>query len=449
MRVDVNEIVSAAEKVVGLARGEGFEDVALVVEPYESVMAKFANSRVTVTQSWSAMRVTLYLSRARRVYVTELTVASLAELEEHVRAASKLVDSLQESEIYAPLPEPSGRPLQGLADGRVVRAFEQAAELADVIISAAEAEAPGSRAAGMVELEHGYRVVVTSRGAALHEEYTSVEAYARVLTGEEASGHWAYTSTRLEERELEAVGRRAAEYALQARRRVAVEPGAYPAILSPLVLGNLLNYVAWMASALSVLTGFSVFAKYGVGKRLGSDRVTVIDDPHDVELPGSTGFDDEGVATRRKPIIERGVVRTLLHNTKTAAAMKAESTGNAGLVSPVPWNVVVEPGDASEEELVAEVRRGLLVLNNWYTRFQNFVEGVFSTVTRDALLYIEGGEVKGSAARLRIADTIPNLLQGVELVGRSLYKIGWWEVRVPTKAPYVLVGRLRFTRPEV
>jgi PmbA protein len=441
------EVLAAGSRLIEKAKARGFSESAITAQVYESAMAKFANNRVTVVQSWSTIRVTVYLSAGRKIYVTELTPSSADEIVRVPDEAARIVTRLQDSEIYAPLPKPDGKPLPGLASISVIKGMDHVAEYADLLVSSALTVASSSKAAGMVELEHGYRIVATSAGAELLEEYTSVEAYIRTLV-DEASGHWAYTSTAVDDRELRAAGEVAASYALQARTRVSVEPGVYDAILSPLVVGNLIGDVAWMASALAVLMGVSIFSRYGVGSKIGSELVTIIDDPHDVELPGATGFDDEGVATMRKPVIEKGVVRTLLHNTKTAEAMKAKTTGNAGLITPSPWNVVVSPGDSKLEEMIAEVKRGLLVLNNWYTRFQNYVEGVFSTVTRDALLYIEGGEVKGGTSRLRIADTIPNLLSHVKLVGKDVYKVKWWEIPFPTKAPYMLVHGLRFTKPE-
>ena len=442
-------IEEKAWEAIGRAKSEGFEDAALLLGVYERSMAKFFDSRISIVQSWLEIRLTIYLAREGRTYYASQTVSEPEAIPAAVAEAAKLARLMPKAELYAPLPQPTGKPLEGLWDRATVERMDSVAELADEVIQAATSVNPSAKAAGMVEIADGYRMVFTSAGARLAERRSKVNAYARVLVGE-ASGHWAYISTRLEEKALRGVGETAARYANEAAStpKVPLEPGEYTAILSPLVVGNLFGDLAVMASALHVLMGFSIFAKYKPGEKLGSERLTVLDDPHDTSLPNSTGFDDEGVATRRKPVIEKGVVKTLLHNTKTATMMKTETTGNAGLVMPTPWNIVVEPGDATLEEMVRETRRGLLVLNNWYTRFQNYVEGVFSTVTRDALLYIEDGEVKGSVSRLRIADTMPNLLRGVAMVGREQHQVAWWETPFPTKTPYILVEKLKFTRPE-
>ncbi len=449
--MDRSWLESLAERFVEKALSLGFEDAAISIEGGERFMAKYANSRVSIVQSWTVTDTEVYLARAERIYHGSFSARSWAQLEKMLEQVSRTIESMDKSPLYAPLPEPSGKPLQGLADTGLASRMDRVGDYAGVVIDAAEREAGGeARVAGMVEAFHGYRVVATSKHSrAFSEEHTRITGYARVLLGE-ASGHWAWTSTRLDEKGLESIGRIAGEYAVKAAKAqpVRVERGEYTAILSPLVAGNLLDTMGFMATGLAVLMGFSFLAGKKPGEKIAVEEFTLIDDPHDPLLPGSTGFDDEGMATTRKPIVEKGVLKQLLHNSKTGKALGSGSTGNAGLLMPRPWNLVVEPGDMSLDEMIAETKKGFLVNNNWYTRFQNYYEGVFSTVTRDALLYIENGEVKGRVARLRIASAMPRLLNSIRGIGRERYDVKWWEVYYPTRLPYFLVEGVEFTLPE-
>ncbi|MEM4903407.1 MAG: metallopeptidase TldD-related protein, partial [Desulfurococcaceae archaeon] len=81
------------------------------------------------------------------------------------------------------------------------------------------------------------------------------------------------------------MGRKAGLYATITSNRGDISPGTYNVVISPLVAGNLLNYIAMMASALSVMAGFSVFAKYKVGEKIASDDFTLLDKPRDPTLP--------------------------------------------------------------------------------------------------------------------------------------------------------------------
>ncbi len=444
------EVEAIAERFIEKATSRGFEDAAIVLHAAKRFMAKYANSLITVVQSWTDIDAEVLLARRERVYNASIAARSPEQLEKLVERVDQVIETLDKSKLYAPLPEPTGKPLQGLADRRLANRLEDIGSLAEAIINRAlEVAGEEARVAGMIEAIHGHRYVATSRGARLGEEHTMLTGYARVILGD-ASGHWAWTGRTLEEKMVESIGGTAADYAVRAAntRPVQVERGKYTAILSPLVAGDLVTAIGFMASGLAALMGFSFLAKHRPGDRVGAESVTIIDDPHAADLPFSTGFDDEGVATERKPIIEKGVFQTLLHNSKTGRLMGSKSTGNAGLVFPHPWNLVVEPGDMELEEMIAETKRGFLVNNNWYTRFQNYYEGVFSTVTRDALLYIENGEIVGRVERLRIASTLPSILEGVRGAGRKAYNIKWWEVTIPVKTPYILVDGVEFTLPE-
>ena len=442
---DRDKLLGLGETVVGKAVRRGFSEAALSMWAFHRVMVKLANTRISTVQDWMGVKVQLYLSKNQKIYVAEAVFENPLECEKLVEKTLNLIDKLGKAEPYAPLPEPTGRPLDGLADNKLRNALESAAEHAEAIIEGASSLTSRAMVAGVLTFEYGHRIVVTSRGASFAEEKTALKTYARVIV-DDVSGQWAFTSSRLDERGLRRVGEKAAYYALEARRRVHVEVGRYTAILGPLVVGNLMDMLAFMASGYAVLTGMSIFVNRRLGERIGSEKITVYDAPHRRELPGATGFDDEGVATRDKPIVEKGVVKNLLHNSRTAKALDDQLTGNAGYIVPSAWNLVIEPGDVKLEEMIAETKRGLLVTNNWYTRFQNFVEGVFSTVTRDALLYIENGEVKGGTARLRIADTYTNLLSNIVEVSRETEQVEWWEIETPTIAPYIKVEKLNFTK---
>ncbi len=69
--------------------------------------------------------------------------------------------------------------------------------------------------------------------------------------------------------------------------------------------------------------------------------------------------------------------------------------------------------------LKKEVRRGIYVTNNWYTRFQNYCEGVYSTVPRDAAFLIENGEIKKSGVGMRISDTLPRQFLNIQALGKE------------------------------
>ncbi len=432
-----DELVSIGEKVVKRALEIGFDEAAVTVTYVNSSMTKFANSEPSVIQSWKGRRVAVYVAKNKRILGTEGSVQSINDVYDILNRLHVLSEKIPESMLYAPLPKPEKIDfMEKLVDTKVLEIIEDPSPISQLIVEATHRENI-EYFAGMFEAKYEARALVTSTGAELFEDATSVKSYVRAFAGE-GSGQWSVGFRKLDLKKIENMAETASRYATMARHQEEISPGKYNIILSPMVAGNLMNYVAMMASAMRVMMGMSIFANKAPGTRIASEKFTLIDDPRNPELPNSWSFDEEGMPTFSKPIIENGVLKTLLHNTKTAAKMGAKSTGNAGLIFPHPWNLRVPEGEYSLEELIEEAKNGFLVTNNWYTRLQNYIEGTFSTITRDAILVIKNGEIAGAAKKFRIADSFPRMLNNIIALGKEVFDIYWWEVDIPTRLPYML-----------
>ncbi|MEM1603075.1 MAG: TldD/PmbA family protein [Zestosphaera sp.] len=443
----MSEALELGREVVSKLR-ESYDDVAVLMRTRDRVMVKLWNTEPSVTQSWLTTDVSLLLTKARKVLILEFSVGRPEEVLKAIEKISSVVERVEESELYAPLPEPQEvKPIEGLFDTKVINAMKDPGILTKLMVDAALSEG-AERIAGTLTLSSDERVLVTSKGFEKSEKKTLVEAYLRVFKNE-FSGHWAYGSTHVNEGEIKEVGRKAGLYASITNSRADLQPGKYDVVLSPLVVGNLMNYVAFMSSALAVLMGYSMFMRFKPGDKIASEKLTLVDVPRDPTLPNVASFDDEGVPTYNKPIIEKGVFYNLLHNSGTATKLGVKSTGNAGWIMPNPWNLYMEPGSLREDELVSELRNGVIITNNWYTRLQNYVEGTFSTVARDATLLVKDGEIVGNVGRIRIATSFPELLNSIEELTRQTYDVTWWEVRTPIRAPYVLARNINLTKPYI
>jgi PmbA protein len=425
-----------------------YDEVSVLVVKKESAMTKLWNTEPSITQSWSETHIHLRLTKSRRLWVLSFETRDPLSIIKDSESLLSLVDRVEEAQLYSPLPEPGKcSPIEEAYDSKIESFMDNPVEPLEQMINAAIAQGV-DRVAGTLTLSKITITLVSSNGFECSEVKSQVEAYARAFKGE-ISGHWAHGSTRLDLKAIEDVGRRAGYYATLTKTKVDILPGEYNVALSPLVVGNLFNYLAYMASALQMLMGFSVFLKYPPGVRIGSELLTLIDKPRDPTLPGVRGFDDEGVETFNKPIIEKGVVRSILHNSATAAKLGAKTTGNAGWIFPTPWNLEIAEGDVREEEIAQLVKDGLIITNNWYTRLQNYYEGYFSTVSRDVALLVRNGEIVGHVGRVRIATSYPRLLSSLVGVTKNRYDVSWWEVRIPTRAPFMIFEKVNITKPEV
>ena len=441
--MNLEEVAKILEAV-----SEGADQSAVKVVQRTETMLKIANSEPSVIQAWDRTVYEIFLGKDERVFALSLEAGNPEEVVRRARDILSMASKVDKSPFYAPLPPPSGASPRAVLDETTLEKAERMGELGELMISAAQEEG-AERVAGMLSIAKIRKLLATSTGVSLEEESSSVEAYLRAFAGEDGSGQWSLGGTRLDERELEEMARRAGRYAVMSRGRKGIEPGRYDVVLSPMVMGNLIDVVADSASAFMILMGMSFFQRNKPGDAVASEVFSLIDDPEDPDLPESTGFDDEGLPTRRKYIIESGVLRTILHNSATAKVMKAEPTGNAGWLMPHAWNYVVPAGDMGEEEMIAELKRGIVITNNWYTRLQNYVEGTFSTIARDAVFYVENGEIKYPLGKIRIADTFPHLLKNIRALGREIFKIKWWEVPKPSKLPFALIEDVNISLPKI
>jgi PmbA protein len=183
-------------------------------------------------------------------------------------------------------------------------------------------------------------------------------------------------------------------------------------------------------------------------QKVASDIVTLRDVPASYSVSNRV-FDDEGVPAQENVIINKGVLKTYLHNTSTAKIFKTQTTANAGIVSPGPWNLEMDPGDLPKQEMFKEIKRGLYLTNTWYTRFQNYATGDFSTIPRDGIFLIENGEIKESWKDIRLSDNALRMLNNITGLSKERQHVHWWnEADPPSLSPYILMKKVQITRPK-
>lgn len=158
------------------------------------------------------------------------------------------------------------------------------------------------------------------------------------------------------------------------------EAGRQPVILDREVVAEFLTLLGATLSADAVLKGRSLLAGK-IGSAVASGTVTVIDDP---TLPGAVGSapcDDEGQPTRRKVLIDAGVLTGYLHSLESAHRMGVDPTGNGfrggfeSLPLPRSGNLVLQPGTQSPEAWTGAI---LLVDDILGAHTMNPISGDFS-----------------------------------------------------------------------
>ena len=423
----------------------GASDVVVMVSENEEAMVRFSNNEISICndiKETNAYVFVFYRERRAGTSIADITKRSLEA------ASDRLMDVANRSppiERYVPLP--SG---PFIYDQRLMRSKEVSLDAKTTVGWVKEAvqaaiRAGANRASGSLTARNTTITIRTTGGAYGVAKRSGIELSIRAFGQGVASGHAVCIASREQDFDPRQTGTEAGNLAKLAANPVEAIAGPRPAVLGTMVFADLVQQVGRMASAFHVDAGLSFLAGR-MDQLIGSKVLTLVDD---ATLPGALGampFDHEGLPTKKTTIIADGVLRSYLHNTQTAAKSGVESTANAGLIAPQPFNLVVEPGRCSLEELIGQVDDGIFVTNDWYLRYQDYARGDFSAIPRDAMFSIKDGQIAGSIKELRISDNLPRVLSNMRAMGRERSWVKWWEVEIPTLAPAVLIDNVNFTR---
>lgn len=267
---------------------------------------------------------------------------------------------------------------------------------------------------------HGVSVVVlAARGAEMERDYD-----------------WATAVYGADLEDPAVVGKRAGERTV--RRLGARKPATQkvPVVFDPRISSSFLGHLVGAISGPAVARRTS-FLRDRLGQQIFPAKICVVDDPHRPRGLRSKPFDGEGVANRRRAIVEDGVLTTWLLDLRSARQLGLRSTGHAarGTSSPpgpAPTNLHLEPGPTSRADLLGAIESGLYV-----TEFMgSAVNGVTGDYSRGASGYwIEGGELAYPVNEITIAGNLNDMF-------RNLTPADDLEFRAGTNAPTLRIDGL-------
>lgn len=250
--------------------------------------------------------------------------------------------------------------------------------------------------------------------------------------------YWYSSRRKLAELESpESIGQKAAARALRRLGARKVATCEVPVIFDPELASGLLGHLAGAISGYSLYKGAS-FLIGKLGERIAPESVTIVDDGSIVGGLGSKPFDGEGLSTRRKVIVEAGVLSSYLFDCYSARKLNSRSTGNAsrsvGSAPGVsPANFLLQAGTTPPAEILRSVKRGLYV-TELIGMGVNPVTGDYS---RGAVgQWIENGELAYPVEEITIAGNLLEMYQRIEAIGSDL------ELRHSVCAPTLLIGKM-------
>jgi len=266
-----------------------------------------------------------------------------------------------------------------------------------------------------------------SNGLDLEDEvfFVSCGAWALISDGGEMyDGGRNRQKGSLQEFDLKEIAKEAVEKAVSGIGAESVDSGTYTVVLSGEVMSMLLAAYSSVFSAEDAQKGMSLL-KGREGEKIAADAVTISDDPRYKDSVIKRTFDGEGVAAYAKNVVENGVLKTLLHNLKTAANAGVKSTGNASkasygsAVGVSPFTFYINPVEGTKEDLFAQADSGIYVTDvSGLHAGANPVTGDFSLSSKGFL--IEEGRRGAPVKNFTISGNFFTLLREIEKVGEDL-----------------------------
>jgi PmbA protein len=429
----------------------GATDVVGQIEIEKRRMVRFSNNSITVVQTWDVISPIIYLGFGTRSIASRLSDTSTAMIDQTIAQMLPAVKALPETvESHIPKGPVQHKQIPGLYDSKIPGLEGELTDYVDSAINASLKEG-AKRVSGVLTSYHWRKSLTTSTGIDGSSEMTMIEISMRSFAEDDASGQGVSVSTSLKDFDPTGAGRESGSFAKQSLHPEQGTEGKRNVVFGPSIFGNLIGTVAFSASAYAVDAGYS-FLVDKQGQKVASDHLTLTDDRLRPNGPGSVPFDDEGHPAQTTPLVEKGTFRNYVHDSRTAARHKAHSTGSAtwfpdlGQIVPIPTCLVLEPGNGTREELFEEAGDGLYITNNWYTRFQNYRNGDFSTIPRDAMFQIKNGKLGPPVKGLRVSDNMLRILRAVRAVSKERKWMRWWEVDIPTYLGHFLVDQVGITK---
>jgi PmbA protein len=214
--------------------------------------------------------------------------------------------------------------------------------------------------------------------------------------------------------------------------------GSFPVVFAPgparRIATTLIQFSSGLVASLLAGTGLRK-----IGEPICSAEITLIDDATRAGGMRTAPFDHEGISSRRKVLIEKGILREYLLNSYYGRVLERNSTGNAAANDDVrfsvsPSNAYIEPGPASLDSIIGDIRQGLYVkmFLSPTVHLTNFTQPV-------AGVWIENGKLTYPVRAATISAPLDGMLKNIVAVGNEA------EGNTAITSPTLMIGKMNVT----
>jgi len=450
----VERLVEIAEKCVKETIKLGASQAQANTFLIDNALTRFANSQIhqNVASKIGGIIVKAILPD-KRIGTFRANTLEEAEIGKIAETAIRMAKSAHPNEDFKSLPEPEPwTPIQGAFDSETASCTpDYRAEKVREAIETAHGKSSIVRAvAGYFSTSAIHFAVANSLGVSAYTSLTMASMKTTVISEEDGSegfGTAEKYSRYIKDINPTILAEDAAEKSVKSVKPIKVQPGEYAVVLSPLAVATIFSYLGYIGfSAVPYQNGVS-FVNYFKNQQVFDSKINVKDDARDPRTLFMTPVDGEGVPKKALNLIKNGVVseESICYDSLRAGKENKKSTGHSlppltkGLFDqPIPFNIIIEPGDSTIEEMIRETRHGIFVTYLHYVNPVEPAKAILTGLTRDGTFLIENGEITKPIVNMRFTDSMLSALKDVPLIGKNVEKVE------ETTAPPMKLDKLRF-----
>ncbi len=422
MALSEKEATKLLESVLAIAKTTAAgAEILTSVDAGRDANTRFARNEITSTGDVEETTVSVHVAYGKRSAGTSTNQTDPESLRALVERASRLAKLSPE--------DPERMPVLGAQRyRRSPSAYDAATDKLSAKARAAAAketialaDAAKLQVAGFYEHGSSAWAMASSAGLRAYHLATRVGFTTTARTGDGTGSGWAGAiGNRADEIVTGSAAKIAIEKAVRSAKPRKLEPGRYTVVMEPAAVSELLSFLTDSLDARDADEGRSFFSKPGGGTRVGEklfgDAITVASDPTSADTP-SAPFDDEGFPLSPTTWIDKGVLEAMTYSRHWAFKQGKAPTGNPSVFH-------MTGGTApSSQELVAGVKKGVLISRFWYTRWVDPQTILITGLTRDGTFLIEDGQVTAPVNNFRFNESPVTMLKNLDAMTNTTIRM--------------------------
>lgn len=450
--------MSACERAIDYAKTKGIDECEAI-----SVKRKITTIRITDSQIAEAKQNQEELIGIRIIHNKKISSAHTTILKNYKKTideALELSNITKSKPFWQSLPHKFMKnSLEGVFDKKLKEITgSEASDIAQSMINSSENPKINSISGALNIVSEEFSISNTNDLRCIDEAtYISGTINADSDTGSiPVSGIGQASCRTLKNFSSEQIGRDARDMCVNSINPKHCEFESCSVIFEPYSVGEILSFVLSSNFNLKTYSETRSCFSEKIEKCVAVENFNLIDDPHSPEGIGSKSFDDEGMPTKIIPLIENGIFKNVYSDSYNAFKEKKESTGNAlrsgspmgRSAEPIPipgtHNLRIKNGDFSEDEIIKDTKKGILVGRLWYTYAVNPIKGDFSCTARSGIRIIKDGEIKSSGKMIRIVHNVTDLLKNISAIGNDAKNVLQW-ASLPSICPSIRAEGIKLT----